>query len=317
MSRCPNCQVIILEHGKYCHGCGNALTVKCPGCKTENSILNSNCSNCSEPIPVQAEEENTGLPFTLDFRETSTLADQIKSHFFETLRHTIKEEHDYRKIDDYLKIFSESAFPPVLEAKSKNLAEEAYTIHCKQSVEVAYLINTLLKENIDFLVDQFIIRHCQNLNEVKFSTHILKHAYANKKNVKISELIRDYLDPNAEEEMVYTDVKNMPPGKLRNAMQSFLFPSSAEKVFLICDQTVFGSCKEGFAITDNALYWKAHFHQAQSVGFEDIFFVKKEMDWVTINNLYFNVNPSMNVKILKLLKKLQKVYSPTPSFSFN
>ncbi len=318
MSRCPNCQIIIIEKASYCHGCGKALRVNCLTCATSNSILNLNCRNCGDHIPVFPDQKGPeSLRFTLDFRETSTLNHQIINHFFEALRTAVAEEHDIRKIEEYLDTFASSPFKSVVEKKSLELAEEAYTIHCKQNEEVVILVDKLLKENLDPLVDQFIIKYCQEINQVNFSSDILNHAYSNKENVKIPDLIKDYLDPEKEEEIIYVDIKKVPESKLKNARQSFLFPEVDEQLLLLCDQTVFGSCKEGFAITNEAIYWKAHFHPAQSIAFKDIIWVKKDTDWITINNLFFNVNPSLNIKMLKLLKKLQKIYSQPAAFSVN
>ena len=63
----------------------------------------------------------------------------------------------------------------------------------------------------------------------------------------------------------------MPVAKIRNASQNFLFPSRDEPILVICDQTVFGSCREGFAFTTKALYWKAHFNKAQKVYFKELY----------------------------------------------
>jgi len=100
----------------------------------------------------------------------------------------------------------------------------------------------------------------------------------------------------------------MPINKLKNASQAFLFPAKDEKIMLIADQTIFGSCKEGFAMTENGLYGKAHFESPQKVYYKDIREIKKEQNWIAVNGLFFNINPSVNVKMLKLLRKLGELY---------
>ena len=73
---------------------------------------------------------------------------------------------------------------------------------------------------------------------------------------------------------------------------------------LIADQTIFGSCKEGFSLTEKGIYWKAHFEKANKVFFQEITSIKKEKDWITINGHFFNVSPSMNIKMMKLLRNM-------------
>jgi len=115
------------------------------------------------------------------------------------------------------------------------------------------------------------------------------------------------LDFAQEKEVVYTDFLVMPMEKLKNASKSFLFPAPKEKILLICDQSLFGSCKEGFAITERALYWKAHLEKPQQLNFENIMQVEKSKEWITLNGFFFNVNPRLNLKMMKLIKKIKQL----------
>jgi len=75
---------------------------------------------------------------------------------------------------------------------------------------------------------------------------------------------------------------------------------------LICDQSVLGSLKEGFAFTEKAIYWRMHFEPARKVSYENISEIKREKDWITINGHFFNTTNSLNIRILKLLRKLKE-----------
>ncbi|MFK7933873.1 MAG: hypothetical protein AB8G22_10205 [Saprospiraceae bacterium] len=121
-------------------------------------------------------------------------------------------------------------------------------------------------------------------------------------------MVFDYLDFQSEKETVYTDFLSMPLDKLRNAGKSFLHPQKDEKILFICDQTLFGSVKEGFAMTEAAIYWKAQFQKAQAVRYRDLQTIERQKDWININEQFFNINPSLNLKMLKLLKKLQALH---------
>ena len=121
-------------------------------------------------------------------------------------------------------------------------------------------------------------------------------------------MIPDYLALDLEGEKVYTDFLKMPLDKLKNASKSFLFPEKDEKILFICDQSILGSCKEGFAMTEKALYWKAHLEKARAVDYRLLDEIKRTKEWISINGDFFNVSPSINLKMMKLLKKLRNGY---------
>ena len=70
-----------------------------------------------------------------------------------------------------------------------------------------------------------------------------------------------------------------------------------------------GNCREGFAFTGRALYWKANLQKARRVAYSGIREVKREKDWIMINGFFFHVNLSLDVKILKLLRRLKQLYA--------
>jgi hypothetical protein len=97
----------------------------------------------------------------------------------------------------------------------------------------------------------------------------------------------------------------MKPELLANACKSYLFADRQERVFFICDLSLKSNCKEGFAITNQGLYWRAPFDRPRRVLFNEINTVKKEKDWLTLNGHFFTANPTLNLKLCKLLKKLR------------
>ena len=155
------------------------------------------------------------------------------------------------------------------------------------------------------MLDYFIIRYCQDLNEIPLPEAILKYQDLSLEQIDLFEMIPDYLNFDQEEEKVFTDFLKMPLDKLKNASQSFLFPQKNEKILFICDQSLLGSCKEGFAMTEKALYWKAHLEKARVVQYNQLAKIERTKDWINVNDHFFNVNPSLNLKMMKLLKKLR------------
>ena len=172
----------------------------------------------------------------------------------------------------------------------------------------AIKIDQLLDEGFDVLLNQFTIEHTPHLNEIQLSNAVLRYQFVKKDEVDINQIVFDYLDIEREkEEKIYTNFMNMPVAKIRNASQNFLFPAHNEPILVICDQTVFGTCREGFAFTTKGLYWKAHFNKAQKAYYKELYEIKSESDWITINGQYFHINRSLNFKIAKLLKKLKSL----------
>lgn len=137
----------------------------------------------------------------------------------------------------------------------------------------------------------------------------MKYERAVRGNVDLKQLIFDYLDLASEKERVYTDFVKMPFNTLQNAAKSFVFAAKDEFIFLISDSTFLGSGKEGFAMTEFGLYWKAPLEKPQKIYFHQIARLEKHKTWLKVNNRFFNVNPSLNTKMLFLLEKLKNIYS--------
>ena len=152
-----------------------------------------------------------------------------------------------------------------------------------------------------------MVKYCQDINEVNIPDEALKYEGQKKGELDLQKMVVDFLDLNSEDLKIYTDFIKMPLRKLQNASRTFLFPAKDEKVLLIADQTVFGTCREGFALTEDALYWKSHFKEAQKVFYHQIDSIKKEKDWLLINDLFFNVNAKVNGKMIFLLNRLKTI----------
>jgi hypothetical protein len=92
---------------------------------------------------------------------------------------------------------------------------------------------------------------------------------------------------------------------LANACRSFLAAEAKERVYFICDLSLRSNCREGFAMTDKALYWRSVLDKPRRVAYSDLKNVRVEKEWITINGHFFNANRSLNLKMCKLLKKLK------------
>jgi hypothetical protein len=65
-------------------------------------------------------------------------------------------------------------------------------------------------------------------------------------------------------------------------------------------------------MTDKALYWKTRLQGAQRVYYHKLRSLTKEKEWLLINELYFNASPSLNTKMIWLLRKLARWHQSAP-----
>ena len=287
MRNCQFCDTEILDDARFCHHCGAKVKVL----KTRST----------EAAPVYEAK------YPLNFRKIKGLSSTIKQYFIQALDQRIKETQNPKRKKDYMNRLMQSDFQQVFDLRARQLAEEAYTIHITQKPTVPQEVDQLLNKSFDGLLDYFMVKYCQDLNEVNIPDEALKYEGQNKADFDLQKMVVDFLDLKEEEVQIYTDFIKMPLRKLQNASRNFLFPAKDEKVLLVADQTVFGTCREGFALTEDALYWKAHFKEAQKVFYHQIESIKKEKDWLLINGIFFNVNQSVNGKMVFLLNRLKTI----------
>lgn len=257
---------------KHCHHCGTVLPQSAKF-----------CHNCGKPQELETLEDSTVFEI-----EGSEEKDFIEM-FFQKLRQRVEEEFASDQFQAYSELVYESGFRDTLYRRAAQYAE--------QPTDPDNILNDLL--------DFFIVHFCKKLNQVYFPEAILKYQNLNTGKIDLFKMALDYLDFANESETVYTDFLAMPLEKLKNAGKFFLFPEKEERILLICDQSFFGSCREGFALTEKAIYWKAYLQTARKVAYSELETIKREKDWITINGHFFNVNVSINLKLQMLLRKLK------------
>lgn len=279
-----------------------------------------NCSKCQTPLPKgakfcfncgakQEKAQTTYQPlevnYALDFNQA--IDKQIADLFFQALQTRVETEHEANRYPDYMEVLYNSGFRDTVQMRSQQLAEQAQAL-ANTELAAEFKISNLLETAYDDLLDYFIIHFCKDLNKVILPEAILKYQYVQLHEIDLFQMVMDYLDFTREDETIYTDFLLMPIDKLRNAGKSFLFPEKNERILFICDQTMFGSVKEGFAMTDKALYWKASLQKSRAIPYTQLATIERQSDWLHINGYFFNVNESLNLKMMKLLKKLKSMY---------
>lgn len=273
---------------------------KCQQCGTDLPVEAKFCFNCGAPQRELSGEEQ------VVFEPGTDLTQRIIDQFFPALQTRVSEEMiggDYAR---YAERVYESGFRDLLHRRAGGIADKIEQSHAEGLIDQQAIDYWIEKFNSE-LLDYFLVRHCKDLNPLPIPEAILRYQDATWPALDLFQLALDYLDFAHEKEVVYTDFLVMPMDKLRNASKSFLFPAPKEKILLICDQSLFGSCKEGFALTENALYWKAHLEKPQQLAYNNIQQVKRSKEWLMINDLFFNVNAGFNLKMMKFLKKIKQL----------
>lgn len=280
MKRCSRCNTSLPPEARFCWQCGAA-----------------------QPEPARPEQTTACV---VDLREE--LLPQLNQLFLIALKDRLEREHQPGMFSVYSERLYLSGFR---DEVSERLQELSRLITEMQEAGEPHLldeINTLTEDLMEELLDKFIILYCSDLNETLYPEDILKYKHASRSHVSLTRLILDYLNLADSGTEYYTDLLRMPIEKLQMAGKTFLFPAAGEKILLVADQSVLGTGKEGFAFTDAGLYWKAPMEKPRFVAYTHLRDLKRVSAWITINGYFFNVNPTVNANLLRLLSRLRRLY---------
>ncbi|MFM9949489.1 MAG: zinc ribbon domain-containing protein [Saprospiraceae bacterium] len=277
---------------------------QCPRCRTSLPEQAKFCINCGAP---QAASAVKAPEFQLDFDKD--LSEQLSALFFAELRKRVEEENLAARFQEYSERAYTSGFRDTIQRRAVLLESQIHTLYSNLEHTDGDL-DRHIRFFCEELLDQFIIQHCKDLNAVELPEAILQHQKQIWSPGDLFQISMDYLDFQNEQETVYTDFLAMPIDKLRNAAKAFLFSERTdERIFFICDLSLLGNCKEGFALTEKALYWKSPLEKARRAGLDQLYDLRRKENWITVNEFFFNANPALNIKLLKLLKGIQLRFS--------
>ncbi len=306
MKNCRTCQKPLPDDARFCPACGTSVIVEtfdCPRCGSENDLHAPACTNCSLVFsPQKTAPPKATLNDIFDNSHTENLEQAMADRFSLAFERRLREEHHASLHHAYIDRFYKSEFRTSVDFRLKQLAEQAQRL-TDEDQKFGYAAPAF-----EELLDYFVIRFCADLNEAIFDEKILKYQGRTAENIHLGELIVDYLDFNNEGETVYTDFVTMPANKLKNAAQNFLFPQKGETIYFICDLSTFGACKDGFAMTRDCIYWKMPLEKKQRVYYKNLEEIKRQEDWITINGIFLNSSKTLNLKLLRLLKKFRELY---------
>jgi len=345
MTHCQHCGSKLLKSAKFCHNCGEAVVLKmeaCTTCNTLNPIHAIYCIGCGESLRTDPEQQaeqqqysqkeapqgqtekvdaekfdkNTFVYqpiYNITLDNLLLMQEEIKNYFFKSLRITVQTISDEKKYSEYVQTFYDSGFNFYFSQRSRQLIDDLQLIPNLYPNDIDYQIDLLIDNTFESLLDRFITTHTQELNTWQ-PPDVTRWELIKKEDLDVEKMIFDYLDITDDDTKHYLNFINVPLPKLKNAHKSFLFAEKTERLLVLSDQTIFGSCKEGYAITNKGIYWKAFFNKPNHYFFEELYDIRREQDWIKVNGQYFHVDEKMNFKLLKLLKKLRAVYG-SPSMN--
>jgi hypothetical protein len=280
--------------------------MKCHQCHTDLPAQARFCFNCGakQIVADRQQKQATVEPMLIDLAED--IPQQLGTLFVKALQQRVEEEHQPGQVLDYSERLYASGFRDVVYRRAGILAGQF--AEKPQSDWKPQLVNEKIVDFLESLLELFIIRYCKDINKTTLSEKVLQYQNSKPEDINYFQMAMDYLAFDEEPlETVYTDFLNMPVDGLKNASKFFLFPSQGERIWFICDQSLIGVCKEGFAMTEYGLYWKAQLQTARAVQYTGLDSIKKEKDWLLINGHFFNASPAINYKMMRLLKQLKRL----------
>lgn len=164
-----------------------------------------------------------------------------------------------------------------------------------------------ISDRFDDLIEYFIVESAGDLHEGLFDQRILRYQTVPKEKIDLFGMVLDYLNFDPRLDRTYTDFITAPEKILRNATRNYLKASKGERLYVICDQTLTGSGRQGFAVTDRALYWKHVFQPRASAEYGNLREVKMIGGHLLINGRYFDAGHKLNLSIALLLNKLARL----------
>lgn len=276
MPNCHQCQTSLPEGAKFCFNCG--------------------APQLTAPPP----------PDYLDL--SRDVERQLTDKFFSSLQKRLAVESLEGALPQFSERIYTSGFRDMLQRRIQQVAE-SFQDSITQKAADQLLFQRRAEMLFSDLIDLFFVSHCADLLTVPLPEQILKYQGTTWPKIDVFYFLMDYLDFHNENITVHTDFLKMPVNHLKNAGKYFLFPEKEELIYFICDQSLLGGCQEGFAMTQKGLYWKAPLEKAHKVSYSAINSLKLYKEWLTVNDHFFNAGPSLNVKLIRLLSRIQFLFS--------
>ena len=117
---------------------------------------------------------------------------------------------------------------------------------------------------------------------------------------ELKQVVSDLFIQLKNDNVIYAEIRFAPLLHLEKGL-------SAEEVVEIVSDNVINNVHLTGVKAGVILCTLRHFNEAQSVRYTELKEVRKEAEWIKINDQFFNVNKQMNIKMMKLLHKIMRI----------
>ena len=283
---CANCGETVPETARFCPNCGHHL---------EEEVLELHDVVPEEPAAEPTAGSSAPPPPTL------TVVD-LRTAFEDRLGERLTAYFGADRLPDYLAVYrKDETFRQIRDVSIKSLTDYL-------NRELVPSKTQRRRDNVlAGLVEYFVVETASELHPGALPQRLLRYQSVDWTTVDLFKLVMDYLDLDRETETVYTDFITTPAKVLRNATRSYLGAGRDERLLLICDQSLLGSGKQGFAFTDSALYWKNVLQPAGTVTYTTLSKVTVSDGHLSLDSQYFDAGPRLNLRVAVLLDKLRRM----------
>ncbi len=296
-AECANCGVAVPAGAVFCPNCGHRLGV-------EDDLLDL------EDFPLEETEDSpepeVSVPPALEGSSPSAEITplELRSELEDRLGERLSAYFGAEVLPDYLKRYRrDEDFHRIRDVSLQGLARYLNTEGVTQR-----MARRRRRDTLGELVEYFVVESGRTVHgDELFNQRLLRYQGADWKQVDLFRLVKDYLQLDGQELRVYTDFVTTPPKVLRKATASYLRAGRDERVFFIVDQSLFGSGKHGFALTDSNIYWKNVLQPAGSATYTTLTIVEVKEGHLMIDGQYFDAGRTVNLRVALLLDKLRRM----------
>ncbi|MEM6879399.1 MAG: GNAT family N-acetyltransferase [Bacteroidota bacterium] len=306
--RCTNCGAALPKNAKFCPQCGHPVEL--------NQVEDNSSVEAEKKLDSAEEQEHASeLPLTgavfdsEDFDQagnidwSGTLMTDFRSFFKNQFRSRITDYFGEEAVEVYENARRQSDFQQTVSTQLAALADWVRTSRTLPTWKNMQGYRRLLTVT-EALIEFFLVEGAKHIHGGIWPQRLLRHQAQTWDNADLFALVMDYLDFDSESETVYTDFVRMPAKVLRNVTSRFLQAARDERVLFVCDQSLLGTGKDGYAMTDVAIYWRPVLQGRQRLLYQEIETLTNHKDHLRINGLYLDAGASLNIKIALLLRRL-------------